>query len=64
MQPSTDGFEPVTGPAIETAQAAPLVVVAYGAIWLAVLFYLWLLHRRQTRLQADIDELARRAGDK
>ena len=64
MQEGPSDFEPVTGPMVETVQAAPLVVVAYGLIWAAVLFYLWTVHRRQTRLQADIRELAGRLRDK
>jgi CcmD family protein len=62
-QGNPSDFEPVTGAVAETVQAAPLVVVAYGLIWVAVLFYLWTIHRRQVRLQADIRELANRLRD-
>jgi CcmD family protein len=64
MQGGPSDFEPVTGGVVETVHAAPLVVVAYGLIWAAVLFYLWTLHRRQARLQTEIDELARRVSGK
>jgi len=60
MTQTPSEFEPVTGGMTETVQAAPLVVIAYGLIWAAVLFYLWTVHRRQTRLQADIRELSGR----
>ena len=64
MQGAPSDFEPVTGAVAETVQAAPLVVVAYGLIWAAVLFYLWTIHRRQGQLQADIQDLAIRLRDK
>ena len=54
-------YEPVTGPVAEAVQAEPLVIVAYGLIWAAALFYLWTIHRRQTRLHADILELGKQA---
>ena len=59
-QGNPSDFEPVTGAVAETVRAAPLVVVAYALIWAAVLFYLWTIHRRQARLQADLAELAER----
>ena len=63
-QAGPSDFEPVTGGMTETVQAAPLVIVAYGLIWAAVLFYLWTVHRRQIRLWADLRELSERLRDK
>lgn len=64
MQGDPSDFEPVTGAVVETVHAAPLVIIAYGLIWAAVLFYLWTVHRRQTRLWADLRELSERLRDK
>jgi len=64
MQSPPDGFEPVVTHMTETVGAAPLVVVAYGIIWAAVLLYLWILHRRQARLRTEIDDLSRRLAEK
>jgi CcmD family protein len=55
---ATDGFVPVTDlPPAEQLPAAPLVLVAYAFIWVAVLAYVALLWRRLAAVQKDLDAL-------
>lgn len=57
---ATDGFVPVGElPAVEQLPAAPLVLVAYAFIWVAVLAYVWQLWRRLAAVQKDLDALRR-----
>jgi CcmD family protein len=38
------------------------LVLAYGLIWAALAFYLWVLGRRLGRLSQEVAELRRRTG--
>jgi CcmD family protein len=58
-----DGFVPVSQlPPQEQLPAAPLVIGAYGFMWVAVLVYVWSLSRRLTDVRKDLDVLKRRQG--
>ena len=56
-----DGFVPVSQlPPTEELPASPLVLGAYGFIWVAVLVYVWSLARRLNAVQKDFDALSKR----
>ncbi len=49
-------------PAVEQLPAAPMVIAAYGFVWVALLVYVWSIWRRVRRIEHEIAELARRVG--
>ena len=53
------GFEPIKPGELEQEQipAAPLVFVAYSVVWLALVFYVFLLWRRLTTVERDLREV-------
>ena len=56
-----DGFVPVSQlPPTEELPPAPLVLGAYGFIWVAVLVYVWSIARRLNAVQKDFDALSKR----
>ena len=56
-----DGFVPVSQlPPTEELPPGPLVLGAYGFIWVAVLAYVWSLARRLNAVQKDFDALSKR----
>lgn len=56
-----DGFVPVSQlPPTEELAPGPLVLGAYGFIWVAVLVYVWSLARRLNAVQKDFDALSKR----
>lgn len=56
-----DEFVPVSQlPPTEQLAAGPLVVGAYGFMWVAVLVYVWSLSRRLSAVRKDLDALSRR----
>lgn len=56
-----DGFVPVSQlPPTEELAPGPLVLGAYGFIWVAVLIYVWSLARRLNAVQKDFDSLSKR----
>jgi CcmD family protein len=56
-----DGFVPVSQlPPTAELPPGPLVLGAYGFIWVAVLFYVWSLSRRLNAVQKDFDALSKR----
>jgi CcmD family protein len=60
---STQGdFVPVSALPTQAEQlpAAPLVMAAYGFVWVAVLVYVWSLWKRMTRLERELADLQRR----
>jgi CcmD family protein len=60
-QPAQKGFEPVgPGTVVEQLPAAPLVVAAYGFVWIALMVYLWSIWRRIGRIDADLKALEQR----
>lgn len=59
-----DEYVPVSQlpPASEQLPAAPLVVGAYGFIWIALLAYLWVIWRRLGAVDRELAELRRAIG--
>jgi hypothetical protein len=60
---SPDGFVPLSSlPPGEEMPAAPFVIGAYAFFLVLMLFYLWTIWRRLTKVEQDMRELARRQG--
>jgi hypothetical protein len=56
-----DEFVPASQlPAGEQMPAAPMVIAAYGFVWVALLVYVWSIWRRVQTVEHDIAELSRR----
>jgi len=53
-------FEKVTGPLREEIPAVPFVAAAYGIIWLAILFYVFIIARGLARVDGEIADLKRK----
>jgi len=51
-------------PRTEQIPAAPFVFVAYAIVWLAVLFYVWTLWRRQGRVERELQDLQHKMGSR
>ncbi len=51
-------------PRTEQVPAAPFVFIAYAIVWLAVLFYVWTLWRRQGRVEKELHELQHKMGER
>jgi CcmD family protein len=60
-QPSLEGFVPAEelGSA-EQIPAVPLVLTAYGLVWVGVLVYVWLTWRRIGKVETELQQLAQR----
>ena len=59
--PGQSEFVPVNElPPADQLPAAPLLVVAYAFVWLAVMFYLWTIWRRLNKVEADMRALDQR----
>ena len=41
--------------------AAPLLVAAYGIVWIVVFAYLWSIMKRQRSVERDLSDLSRRS---
>ncbi len=67
FQPAGQGeFVPVnpqTAQGIEHLPAAPRVMAAYAFVWIALLFYVWSIWRRLSRVERDMNALAHRTGE-
>jgi len=65
-QPSSQGeFVPVKElPQHEQLPAAPLLIAAYGFVWVALLVYLFSIWRRLGRVGRELDELSRRLAER
>jgi hypothetical protein len=58
-------FVPVSQvPVTDQLPAAPLVIAAYAFVWVALLLYVWSIWRRLTRVEADLQSLSRRVGER
>ena len=53
-------FEKVTDPLRQEIPAVPFVAAAYGIIWLAILFYVFVIARGLARVNGEIADLKRR----
>ncbi len=40
------------------------LVFAYGIVWAIFVFYAWIIHRRQNRLEKELQELKKTLGQK
>ena len=63
LQPPTGQSEFVPAkdlPPAETIPAAPLLVTAYAVIWLLVMFYLWTIWRRLSKVETEMRALEQR----
>jgi CcmD family protein len=65
QKPPTEGqseFVPVSElPPADQLQAAPLLITAYAFVWVAVFFYVWTVWRRLSKVETDMQALARRS---
>ncbi|MBS1817831.1 MAG: heme exporter protein CcmD [Acidobacteria bacterium] len=60
---SPDGFVPLSSlPPGEEMPAAPFVVGAYAFFLLLMLFYLWTIWNRLSKVERDLKEFERRHG--
>ena len=60
-QPQSE-FVPVNSlPPADQLPAAPLLVIAYAFVWVAVLVYLWSISRRLSKVNGEIEALRRSA---
>jgi CcmD family protein len=55
----SQSFQAVQGAVREDVAGGPLLVAAYGVIWVIVLLYVIRLVRLQARAQADVERLER-----
>jgi CcmD family protein len=65
-QGQQDGFLPVD-PAtdlVESLPAAPMVMTAYGLVWLVLMAYVWSLRRRQARVELEMAALRARVNER
>jgi hypothetical protein len=59
-----DEFVPVSElPDVEQLPAAPLLLTAYAAFWIAAFLYLWSIRRRMASLDRDLADLRRRLAE-
>ena len=59
-----DEFVPVSElPDAEQLPAAPLLLTAYAAFWIAVFLYLWSIRKRMASLDRDLADLRRRLAE-
>jgi len=65
-QPATqDDFVPAGSlPPAETLPAAPMVIAAYGFVWVAVLAYVGFLWRRLQKVEQELRDLERRVAER
>ena len=60
---ATEEYLPIDQlPPSEQLPGGVFVVVAYGFIWVAVMFYLWSIWRRLGKVEAEMQTLQRRSG--
>ena len=64
-QPGQSGFEPVTEvPASEQLPSAPLVIAAYAFVWLAFMFYVWMMWKKLGKVDRELTQLSGQIGKK
>ena len=65
-QPAPEGFEPVgalPAPRQEQLPAAPLVMAAYGFIWVLLLGFLWSIWRRLGAVEREMKSVEQRVAE-
>jgi CcmD family protein len=55
-----EGFVPASEVAKETLPALPLVYVAYGFVWFALVVYVFMLWRKLDRVERELAEVSAR----
>jgi CcmD family protein len=61
--PPQNEFVPIDKlPPAEQLPSAPLLIAAYAFVWIAVMFYVWTIWRRLTKVEADLETLKRKGG--
>jgi CcmD family protein len=62
--PAAQGeFVPATpGTATEQLPAAPLLIAAYGFVWIAAMGYVWTIARRLNNVEEELRTLERKAS--
>jgi CcmD family protein len=64
-QPGQSEFEPVTEiPASEQLPSAPLVIAAYAFVWLAFMFYVWMMWKKLGKVDRELTQLSAQIGKK
>ena len=64
-QPGQSEFQPVTEiPASEQLPSAPLVIAAYAFVWLAFMFYVWMMWKKLGRVEREVTQLSAQIGKK
>ena len=60
-QVAQDEFVPLEEvPLEDQLPAAPLLITAYAIIWILVFGYLWLIRRRMSVVESELEHLSRR----
>jgi len=55
-----EGFVPATSITTESLPATPLLYTAYGAVWVVLILYVFVLARRLTRVERDLRDVSAR----
>ena len=64
-QPGQSEFKPVTEiPASEQLPSAPLVIAAYAFVWLAFMFYVWMMWKKLGKVDQELTQLSAQIGKK
>ena len=64
-QPGQSEFKPVTEiPASEQLPSAPLVIAAYAFVWLAFMFYVWMMWKKLGKVDQELTHLSAQIGKK
>jgi CcmD family protein len=48
-------------PPADQLPAAPLLIAAYAFVWIALMFYVWTIWRRLSKIEADMRSLERKS---
>jgi CcmD family protein len=63
-QPQSE-FQPVTEiPASEQLPSAPLVIAAYAFVWLAFMFYVFMMWKKLGKVDRELTQLSTQIGKK
>lgn len=65
QQAAQDGFVPMGDvPPEDQLPAAPLLMVAYAAVWALAVGYLWTIRRRLGSVEQELADVTRRVADR
>ncbi len=57
-----DGFQQIQTVTTESLPAGPLLYGAYAAVWIVLILYLFVLTRRLTRVERELQDVSARAA--